>query len=58
MNDVYYGSTYEVQNFNRAVNQLYLLDNLEEKEESLLQKIKQHKYIFSSARQQDETLFH
>jgi hypothetical protein len=45
MNDVYYGSAYEGQNFNRAVNQLYLLNNLEEKEEGLLQKIKQPKYI-------------
>lgn len=46
MNDVYYGSKYEGQNFNRAVNQLYLLDSLEEKEERLLEKIKQRKYIF------------
>jgi thiamine kinase-like enzyme len=47
INDVYYGSKYEGQNFNRAVNQLYLLKSLEEKEEILLQKIKQNKNIFS-----------
>jgi Ser/Thr protein kinase RdoA (MazF antagonist) len=40
MNDVYYGATYKGQNFNRAVNQLYLLKSLEEKEENLLKKIK------------------
>jgi Ser/Thr protein kinase RdoA (MazF antagonist) len=47
INDVYYGSKYEGQNFNRAVNQLYLLKSLEEKEETLLQKVKQKKSIFS-----------
>lgn len=45
-NDVYYGSKYEGQNFNRAVNQLCLLNRLEEKEEQLLLRIKQHKYFF------------
>ncbi len=47
-NDVYYGSKYEGQNFNRAINQLNLLERLEEKEERLLHRIKQHKYIFSA----------
>ncbi|WP_018614174.1 phosphotransferase enzyme family protein [Segetibacter koreensis] len=47
-NDVYYGAKYEGQNFNRAINQLNLLQRLEEKEESLLQRTKQHKYIFMS----------
>lgn len=46
MNDVYYGSKYEGQNFNRAVNQLYLLNSLEDKEERLVEKIRQKKYIF------------
>lgn len=50
MNDVYYGSKYHGQNFNRAVNQLFLLDSLKEKEERLLEKIRQKKYIFSGAR--------
>ncbi|MCW3111187.1 MAG: aminoglycoside phosphotransferase family protein [Segetibacter sp.] len=50
INDVYYGSKYEGQNFNRAVNQLYLLESLEEKEERLLQKIRQNKYIFPAAK--------
>jgi hypothetical protein len=45
MNDEYYCFKYDGQNFNRAVNQLYLLDSLEEKEEKLLQKIRQNKYI-------------
>lgn len=45
-NDVYYGSKYEGHNLNRAINQLYLLERLEEKEEHLLHKIKQHKYIY------------
>ncbi len=45
-NDVYYGSRYEGQNFNRAINQLSLLNRLEEKEEQLLLGIKQHKYFF------------
>lgn len=44
VNDVYYGAAYEGQNFNRAVNQLYLLKDLDEKEERLLQQVKQHKY--------------
>jgi Ser/Thr protein kinase RdoA (MazF antagonist) len=39
VNDQYYGSTYEGQNLNRAINQLYLLRSLEEKEEKLQQKI-------------------
>jgi len=47
-NDIYYGSSYDGQNFNRAVNQLVLLERLEEKEESLLQRIRQHKYVSTS----------
>lgn len=52
-NDIYYGSSYEGQNFNRAINQLYLLERLEEKEESLLHRIKQHKYIFTAENQNE-----
>jgi thiamine kinase-like enzyme len=44
MNDVYYGATYDGQNFNRAVNQLFLLKSLEELEQNLMQKVKQNKY--------------
>ncbi len=50
MNEVYYGSKYEGQNFNRGVNQLYLLNSLKEKEERLFQKVRQNKYIFSTAK--------
>lgn len=49
MNDMYYGSKYEGQNFNRAINQLHLLESLEEKEEKLLQKIKRKQYFFSKS---------
>jgi thiamine kinase-like enzyme len=52
MNDVYYGAAYDGQNFNRAVNQLYLLKSLEEREQNLMQKIKQNKhYVVSKPRQ-------
>jgi hypothetical protein len=45
--DVYYGSKYEGHNVTWANNQLYLLDRLQEKEERLLQRIKQKKFFVS-----------
>jgi hypothetical protein len=47
-NDVYYGSKYEGHNLVRTRNQLHLLNRLQEKEEHLLQRIKQHKYFLLS----------
>ena len=46
--DVYYGSKYEGHNFVRAKNQLYLLDRLQEKEDQLLQRIKNAKFYVTS----------
>ncbi len=40
------GSKYEGQNFNRAINQLYLLERLEEKEELLLQRLNKTSIFF------------
>ncbi|MEJ7684927.1 MAG: phosphotransferase [Segetibacter sp.] len=44
--DIYYSSNYEGHNFMRAKNQLYLLDRLQEKEERLLKKARQPKFLF------------
>jgi len=33
-----------------GLNQLYLLNSLEEKEERLFQKVRQNKYIFTTAK--------
>lgn len=38
-NDVYYGARYELHNYNRAVNQLTLLESLLSKEEALKQQV-------------------
>ena len=38
-NDIYYGAKYELHNYNRAINQLTLLDILVDKEPDLNKRI-------------------